>query len=288
VESICSAFFGYCFAFGVNRGYLDRATYEPHIRKTWSQLVKNIAADGRLQWCQEVTERPTAVRQSNSAPEGEGAFMLMAEELAKMLSGGTGGGGSGSGGATGRGGAGGGSSGSSGSGGADVGGRGGATGRGGAGGGSTGSGGASGGSTNAGGSGVGGGGGNNTGGAGTGGATSSSSVGGGGGEGKVGSGGIRGSGYGGSGYGGSGYGGSGYGGSGTSSMTGGGGTTGGQRVPCSNRVTTPDVTATWAVGVAAASGGAPCWRSARSWPAYSGDCPCGGMQGQARASRRTG
>ena len=201
MDSISSAFFGYCFAFGVNRGYLDRATYEPYIRKTWSQLVKNIAADGRLQWCQGVSDRPTAVRQTNSAPEGEGAFMLMAEELVKMLSRGGQDGGIGA--DSGRGGSGGGPGGSGGSGGADGGGRGGATGRGGAGGGSSGSGGgAAGGSTNAGGSGVGAGGGNGTGGAGTGGATSSSGMGGGsGGEGKAGRGGIGG---------------------GTSSMTGGG------------------------------------------------------------------
>ena len=83
-DSISSAFFGYCFAFGINRGYLDRAVYEPYVRATWSALVRNIAADGRLQWCQRVTEQPTSVSQNNSAPEGEGAFMLMAEELERL------------------------------------------------------------------------------------------------------------------------------------------------------------------------------------------------------------
>jgi hypothetical protein len=110
-DSISSAFFGYCFAFGINRGYLDRATYEPFVRNTWSSLVKNIATDGRLQWCQQVTEKPTSVSQNNSAPEGEGAFMLMAEELVKMLGGGGGGLDGGSSVDTGPGGAGGGSGG---------------------------------------------------------------------------------------------------------------------------------------------------------------------------------
>jgi hypothetical protein len=84
-ESIASAFFGFAFTWGINNGLLDKVTYEPYLRKTWSALVKNIGSDGRLQWSQGVSDGPGGVSQSFSAAEGEGAFMLAAEELAKML-----------------------------------------------------------------------------------------------------------------------------------------------------------------------------------------------------------
>jgi hypothetical protein len=84
-ESIASAFFGFAFAWGINTGLLDRTTYEPLVRSTWSALVANIGSDGRLQWCQTINAQPDHVQQNFSAPEGEGAFCLMAEELTKML-----------------------------------------------------------------------------------------------------------------------------------------------------------------------------------------------------------
>jgi unsaturated rhamnogalacturonyl hydrolase len=84
-ESIATAFFGFAFAWGVNNGLLNKTTYEPVIRKTWSALVATIGSDGRLQWCQGVSDRPQNITQSFSAAEGEGAFMLFGEELIKML-----------------------------------------------------------------------------------------------------------------------------------------------------------------------------------------------------------
>ena len=84
-ESIASAFFGFAFAWGINNGLLDATTYTPLVRATWSALVANIGSDGRLQWCQTINSQPDNVQQNFSAPEGEGAFCLMAEELTKML-----------------------------------------------------------------------------------------------------------------------------------------------------------------------------------------------------------
>jgi unsaturated rhamnogalacturonyl hydrolase len=84
-ESIASAFFGFAFAWGINNGLLDKTTYEPLVRKTWTALVNNIGSDGKLQWCQGISDRPGHIQQNFSAPEGEGAFMLLAEELIKMV-----------------------------------------------------------------------------------------------------------------------------------------------------------------------------------------------------------
>jgi unsaturated rhamnogalacturonyl hydrolase len=83
-ESIASGFFAFSFAWGINNGLLDKTTYEPLVRKTWSALVSNIGTDGKLQWCQTIAAAPNHIQQNFSAPEGEGAFMLLAEELSKM------------------------------------------------------------------------------------------------------------------------------------------------------------------------------------------------------------
>jgi rhamnogalacturonyl hydrolase YesR len=84
-ESIASAFFAFAFAWGVDNGLLDSATYKPLVRKTWTALVGNIGSDGRLQWCQTINSQPDNIQQTFSAPEGEGAFMVLGEELIKMM-----------------------------------------------------------------------------------------------------------------------------------------------------------------------------------------------------------
>jgi rhamnogalacturonyl hydrolase YesR len=80
-ESIGTAFFCYAFAWGVRNGLLDSATYTPAVNKAWSDLIKNIGSDGRLLRCQHVDWGPTNGDLNNSAPEGEGAFLLAGSEL---------------------------------------------------------------------------------------------------------------------------------------------------------------------------------------------------------------
>jgi unsaturated rhamnogalacturonyl hydrolase len=85
-ESIGTAFFCYAFAWGVRNKLLDSATYVPSINKAWRDLVKNVKpADGRLLRCQHVDWGPTNMETNgdlnNSAPEGEGAFLLAGSEM---------------------------------------------------------------------------------------------------------------------------------------------------------------------------------------------------------------
>ncbi len=85
-ESIGTAFFCYAFAWGVRNGLLDSATFVPSINKAWRDLVKNVSpTDGRLFKCQHVDWGPTNMTtngdDNNSAPEGEGAFMLAGSEM---------------------------------------------------------------------------------------------------------------------------------------------------------------------------------------------------------------
>jgi unsaturated rhamnogalacturonyl hydrolase len=85
-ESIGTAFFCYAFAWGVRNKLLDSAMYTPSINKAWRDLVKNVKPeDGRLLRCQHVSGGPTNMETNgdlnNSAPEGEGAFLLAGSEM---------------------------------------------------------------------------------------------------------------------------------------------------------------------------------------------------------------
>lgn len=87
-ETSGSAFFCYAFIWGVRNGLLDSASYMQAANMAWSDLVKNIGTDGRLQRCQHVDEAPRTDLSgdiNNSSPEGEGAFLLAGAEMLKLL-----------------------------------------------------------------------------------------------------------------------------------------------------------------------------------------------------------
>jgi unsaturated rhamnogalacturonyl hydrolase len=87
-ETSCTAFFCFAMAWGINNGVLDSAKFGAVARKAWSGLVANVSpVDGRLQRCQGVSSAPGSVGVSNSSAEGEGAFLLAAEEMYKLVGG---------------------------------------------------------------------------------------------------------------------------------------------------------------------------------------------------------
>ncbi|MDR7048855.1 rhamnogalacturonyl hydrolase YesR [Duganella sp. 3397] len=79
-----SALFVYGMAYGVNRGYLDAATYRPVIAKAWAGILKNIYADGRLGGIQQTGAEPAYYLPASSYNYGVGGFLLAAAELKKM------------------------------------------------------------------------------------------------------------------------------------------------------------------------------------------------------------
>ena len=83
-ETSGTGFFTYGLAWGVNSGLLDRAAYEPAIRRGWSALSAAAAPDGRLQWVQRVSDRPEDVSASDTQYYGIGAFLLAASEVARL------------------------------------------------------------------------------------------------------------------------------------------------------------------------------------------------------------
>lgn len=81
-----SALFVYGMAYGVNRGYLDAATYRPVIERAWAGLLKHIYADGRLGGIQQTGAEPAFYLPASSYNYGVGGFLLAAAELKTMTS----------------------------------------------------------------------------------------------------------------------------------------------------------------------------------------------------------
>jgi rhamnogalacturonyl hydrolase YesR len=83
-ETSGSGFFTYAFAWGVNQGLLDRAKFEPAVRKAWAALVGCVDADGKLTHVQPVGSDPKKFADDSTAPFGVGAFLLAGSEVYRM------------------------------------------------------------------------------------------------------------------------------------------------------------------------------------------------------------
>jgi rhamnogalacturonyl hydrolase YesR len=81
-ESSGTGFMTYGLAWGVNNGYLDRATYGPVVRKGWSALVSAVNDEGKLGWVQPIGFAPDSVLETDSQLYGVGAFLLAASQMA--------------------------------------------------------------------------------------------------------------------------------------------------------------------------------------------------------------
>lgn len=75
-ESSGTAFFTYAFAWGVDNGLLDRATYEPAALRGWAALGRAVQPDGMLGWVQQVGDRPDSVSAKETQFYGSGAYLL--------------------------------------------------------------------------------------------------------------------------------------------------------------------------------------------------------------------
>ncbi|HTQ51561.1 MAG TPA: glycoside hydrolase family 88 protein [Candidatus Acidoferrales bacterium] len=83
-ETSGSGFFTYALAWGVNQGLLDRATYEPAVRKGWAALVDCVGANGKLTHVQAVGGAPATFAPDSTKPYGVGAFLLAGSEVYRM------------------------------------------------------------------------------------------------------------------------------------------------------------------------------------------------------------
>jgi rhamnogalacturonyl hydrolase YesR len=83
-ETSSTGFFTYALAWGVNNGYLDRETFQPHIMSAWKGMVEAIHPDGMLGWVQPGGSEPDEVTFDNFQEFGTGAFLLAGSEVYKM------------------------------------------------------------------------------------------------------------------------------------------------------------------------------------------------------------
>jgi len=80
-ESSGTGFYTYALAWGVNQGILDRATFEPAIRKGWSAITGAVLPDGKLGWVQQVGYQPGETCWDGTEVYGVGALLLAGSEL---------------------------------------------------------------------------------------------------------------------------------------------------------------------------------------------------------------
>ncbi|WP_334319284.1 glycoside hydrolase family 88 protein [Termitidicoccus mucosus] len=83
-ETSSTALFCYAFAAGVNRGWLDRAVFQPAAEKAWESLVSHVADDGHLGYAQLVAMAPGPVNAEDFADYAHGAFLLAGCEIHRL------------------------------------------------------------------------------------------------------------------------------------------------------------------------------------------------------------
>ena len=83
-ETSGTGLFTYGLAWGVNQGLLDRATFEPAVRKGWDALVSCVEADGKLTHVQPVGSDPKKFSPESTDQFGVGAFLLAGSEIYRL------------------------------------------------------------------------------------------------------------------------------------------------------------------------------------------------------------
>ncbi len=83
-ETSGTGFHTFAFAWGIKVGLLDRAAYEPAVRKGWAALVRALHPDGKLGYVQPVGYQPEQVGYDNTQFFGVGAFLLAAMAVADL------------------------------------------------------------------------------------------------------------------------------------------------------------------------------------------------------------
>jgi hypothetical protein len=83
-EASGSGFFTYALAWGVNQGVLERARFEPAVRRAWTALAGCVGTDGRLEHVQPIGADPKAFAEDSTEVYGVGAFLLAGSEVYRL------------------------------------------------------------------------------------------------------------------------------------------------------------------------------------------------------------
>ncbi|HEV8692559.1 MAG TPA: glycoside hydrolase family 88 protein, partial [Ideonella sp.] len=85
-ETSGTGFYVYALAWGVKQGLLDRAAYEPVLRRGWAALVRAVQPDGKLGYVQRIDDQPGETSAEGTEIYGVGALVLAGAALTSMLS----------------------------------------------------------------------------------------------------------------------------------------------------------------------------------------------------------
>lgn len=86
-ETSGSSFYIYGLAWGINKGILDKAIYEPAVRKGWNAMVSYVTDDGMLGYVQPIGAAPGKAWPDKSEVYGAGAFLSAGSEVYKLYGG---------------------------------------------------------------------------------------------------------------------------------------------------------------------------------------------------------
>jgi rhamnogalacturonyl hydrolase YesR len=83
-ETSGTGLFTYALAWGINQGLLDRAGYEPAVRRAWDALLAKVQPDGKLTHVQPIGRAPETFPQDATEAYGIGAFLMAGSEIYRI------------------------------------------------------------------------------------------------------------------------------------------------------------------------------------------------------------
>jgi rhamnogalacturonyl hydrolase YesR len=83
-ETSGSGFYTYALAWGLNQRLLDRAKFEPAVRKAWTALIECVDANGKLTHVQPIGANPKSFTEDSTECYGVGAFLLAGSEIYRL------------------------------------------------------------------------------------------------------------------------------------------------------------------------------------------------------------
>ena len=84
-ETSGTGFFTYALAWGINERLLDRAAFEPVVRRGWAALTRAVRPDGMLGYVQPVGAAPGDTGPEVTEIYGAGAYLLAGSELHRLV-----------------------------------------------------------------------------------------------------------------------------------------------------------------------------------------------------------
>jgi rhamnogalacturonyl hydrolase YesR len=83
-ETSGTGLFTYALAWGVNQGVLERARFEPAVRRAWDALNAKVQPDGKLTHVQPIGRAPGSFPEDATEDYGVGAFLMAGSEVFRM------------------------------------------------------------------------------------------------------------------------------------------------------------------------------------------------------------